>query len=132
MTYASLDPAERPGQLRKEYKIEARCSERCQVACVPALKSPMREALAAYLDHPWAIIDANILERVWRQPDCGPSCTNPESQHILAVVIGAVSIEDYTLGRSEGVVVGVLGNDVGALEYGPVAMCKRAPSSRSR
>jgi len=29
-------------------------------------------------------------------------------------------------------VVGVLGNDVGTLEYGPVAVCKRVPNSRSR
>jgi len=34
--------------------------------------------------------------------------------------------------RPEGVDVGVLGNDVGALEYGPVAVCKRVPNSRSR
>jgi len=64
----------------------------------------MREALAAFLDHPWAIIDANILERVWRQPNCGPPRTNPEIQYIFAAVIGAVSVEDYPLGRPEGAV----------------------------
>jgi len=118
--------------IREEYKIEACCSERSQVACVFALKPPMREALAAFLDHPWAIIDANILDRVWRLPNCGPSRTNPKVHYVLTVVIGAVSIEDHSLGRPKGVVVGILGNDVGALENGPVAVCKRAPSSRSR
>jgi len=118
--------------IREEYKVEACCSERCQVARVPALKPPMREALAAFLDHPWAIIDANILERVWRQPNCGPPRTNPEIQYVLAVVIGAVSVENHSLGRPKGMVVGILGNDVDALEYGPVAVCKRVPNSRSR
>ena len=118
--------------IREEYKVEACCSERCQVARVPALKPPTREALAAFLDHPWAIIDANILERVWRQPNCGPPRTNSEIQYILAVEIGAVSVENHSLGRPEGVDVGVLGNDVGALEDGPVAVCKRVPNSRSR
>ncbi len=118
--------------IREEYKVEVCCSERCQVARVPALKPPMREALAAFLDHPWAIIDANIPEGVWCQPNCGPPRTNPEIQYILVVVIGAVSVENYSLGRPEGVDVGVLGNDVGTLEYGPVAVCKRVSNSRSR
>jgi len=77
------------------------------------------------------------LVREWTKipnwPAHPQSCgTSPEIQYILAAVIGAVSVEDYPLGRPEGVDVGVLGNDVGALKDGPVAVCKRVPNSRSR
>lgn len=88
--------------------------------------------MTAYLNHLLAIIDANIPQRVRRKPNCGPSRTNPKIQYILAVEINAISVEDHALGRPEGVVVRVLGNDVGTLEYAPVAVCESVPNSRSR